>query len=284
MMKGNLAVILFISANLLLVSYSYALKECIEPIRQSTRDSDPKCGDDAAFVPQAICHSGHRNVAPVKECSDHDNHDDMHLRGSDVCAFVVEAFFAEWRMLDAAFLLSSSCHADIAAGDFTAIDALQVLPENNELVGIELYGSDFLRVLEESLVQYYVHNQQGSYPHTAGIKYQLDLLAPKGERIKDAKVMGFMCNWKPLQQNERYKIMTNSVLADTIFSSSSSLHKMPTKRGEAESLFLYATSVCTLSDNWHKMRLYHDPKTIPVANENMAQKDDITQRTVTATI
>lgn len=36
---------------------------------------------------------------------------------------------------------------------------------------------------------------------------------PLGQRVQNAKVLGFMCDWKPLQESETYMILTDSLQA-----------------------------------------------------------------------
>lgn len=78
-------------------SVAMALKECTEPTRFSSMDQ-LTCTSDFALVPEEICHNAN------KDCRHQQKEE-----GSDVCAVVVEALFADWRMMDGAFLLSGAC-------------------------------------------------------------------------------------------------------------------------------------------------------------------------------
>jgi 5'-nucleotidase, C-terminal domain len=225
-------------------------KDCITPIRASRRENRPTCPADFALVPKTICHNSDR-TSP--ECQRQSSEEE----GSHVCAMVVEALFAEWNMMDGAFLTSGTCHASIQEGRFSAQDALRVLPDNYELVGIQIRGSTLLRVMEKGLEDYYSHGKWDAYPHTAGFKYELDLEKGQQQRIQNLQVMGYMCNWKPFDENATYMILTDSNLASTVFDTSDILSISGTGRGCAESFFLYATSVCIVEDNWHQMRLKH---------------------------
>jgi hypothetical protein len=123
---------------------------------------------------------------------------------------------------------------------FTPQDALRVLPENNELVGVRVRGVDLLSEIEKGLVDYYIHGDKDAYPHTAGLKYKLDLEQPAGRRIQNAKLLGFGCNWKPLKENDSYMILTDSVVADSVFSGRA-LAKSPSGVGETEALWRFAS-------------------------------------------
>lgn len=253
----------------------------MEPIRSSTKD-DLQCDSEFALVPKAICHNNNNMNEDIDDCTSRGT---SQSQGSDVCAFVTESLFAEWRMLDAAFFTAGTCQASMAEGRFTANDAIKLLPNNHEVTGVRVKGKGLLQALEDGLVNYYMHGNQDAYPHTAGLQYELDILQPKGQRIQNAKLLGFHCNWKPLQPDESYMILTNSAIANSVFSDAA-LERSGTGRGEAESLFLYATSVCTLKDNWHQMRLHHDPKKIPLFPPNHLEETIArnAQRTVTATV
>lgn len=118
-----------------------------------------------------------------------------------------------------------------------------------------------------------------------GLKYTLDLLQPKGQRIQKAKLLGFYCDWKPLNENESYMIMTNNNIANTLFSSVPKHNKTPSKRGETEALFFYAISVCNVKSNWHRMRLHHDPKQIPLPSDMILDSSTTcSERTTSATV
>jgi len=166
---------------LVLVFWTYclvlaeALKECMEPIRSSTRDAWTCNAEFGAMVPETIVHNQHGSQKDNnQDCPSHDTSDPAAKddtssgEGSEVCAFVSEAMFAEWRMLDGALWTSGSCKADIRAGNFTAQDAWNVFPENHELIGVRIQGRDLLQVIEDGLVQYYIHGNKDAYPHTAG--------------------------------------------------------------------------------------------------------------------
>ncbi|CAB9513283.1 Bifunctional UDP-sugar hydrolase 5'-nucleotidase periplasmic [Seminavis robusta] len=265
---------------------SYSMKDCIEPLRMDRQQSKgpTHCSIDTAWAPQPICHN---KPEDEEDCPPTDN-------GSNVCAYVIESLYADWRMLDGAFLTSGTCQASIRQGEFTSQDALRVLPANHELVAIRVTGRALKRALEQGLVDYYVHGNLDAYPHTAGLYYELDLLQPPGQRIQNLKLLGFSCNWKSFDNNDNDSILllTDAHIADSHLFQGNVLATSKTGRGSAESFFLHATSVCTLKDNWHRMRLRHEPPTnmIPLDGLNQqrqqqnVQVDGGTKPTLAATI
>ena len=226
------------------IATTLGLKDCIEPIRVS-KDEKLACGPEAAFVPTKICHNSD------SQCKG------QQMEGSDACAVVVEALFAEWRMMDAALLLSGTCQHSIEQGHFSSDDALRVLPQNDELVGVRVSGAELVKVLEEKLVDYYLYQNTTSYPHTAGLRYQFNITGLAGHRVENVELLGFRCDWKPLQGSASYIILTDTSHARNIFPNS--VKVSGAKRGIAESFFLYATSVCSLKNNWHQMRVRNFP-------------------------
>lgn len=124
-------------------------------------------------------------------------------------------------------------------------------------------GRDLITVLENQLVTYYVHGNKEAYPHKAGLKFKLDLLQPQGQRIQNIKLLGNTCHWKPFKENESYFVITNSIIADFFFARKA-LEVKPTGRGETEMFWSHTSSVCFLNDNWHQLRLEHQPTKIPL--------------------
>ena len=269
-----------------------ALKDCIDPVRASLTDADNAltCSEEYAIVPKSICHNK-ASIDTIDTCKNiSDPTTSLNSQGSAVCAFVAESLFAEWCMLDAAFWTSGTCQASIKEGRLSADDALRVLPKNHELVGIRLQGRDLVRALEQGLLSYFVHGDSDAFPHTAGLKYDWDLQQPKGQRLRNVKLLGFGCDWKPLNKNATYMILTNAAIAasNAIFATSA-LSTSKTGRGEAESLFHYATSVCILNDNWHQMRVRIDLDKIPLPATSTTCKSsgevpDASSTTATTTI
>ena len=93
------------------------------------------------FVPKRICH------APTSCRGNQD--------GSDVCSVVAHALLADFEIFDVVFLHSGLCQSEIRSGDLTREDVEKILPYNEELVAIQLNGSDLLAALEHGLDQFY---------------------------------------------------------------------------------------------------------------------------------
>lgn len=232
-----------------------AMKDCIEPLRVSNKDSGTlTCSPEFALVPEKICDNDNDTTDPDCRATNA-------REGSQSCAVVAEALFAEWRMMDGALLASGSCRAGIDEGRFFHENALEVFPDNDELVAVHVLGKELRRALERGLVGYYVHGHEDAYPHTAGLRFALDLSKPEGQRVQDLERLGYMCNWKPMEEDREYMILTLAGLAKSLFPTA---HTTNAKRRVADAFFLYATSVCTIRNNWHQMRLHHS-ESVPAA-------------------
>ncbi|MBC3888288.1 hypothetical protein GH810_08190 [Acetobacterium paludosum] len=121
---------------------------------------------------------------------------------------------------DVAIENAGGIRAEIAAGDITKGQVIDVLPFGNYLVTKKVSGADILRMMETS-IEIGVNNQvamdkndnswpgnSGSYLQWGGIKAQYDLSKAKGNRVFSAKIGGV-----DLDPNQMYTIACNNYLA-----------------------------------------------------------------------
>jgi len=121
---------------------------------------------------------------------------------------------------DVAIENAGGIRAEIAAGDITKGQVIDVLPFGNYLVTKKVSGADILRMMETS-IEIGVNNQiamdkndnswpgnSGSYLQWGGIKAQYDLSKSKGNRVFSAKIGGV-----DLDPNQMYTIACNNYLA-----------------------------------------------------------------------
>ncbi|WP_050739134.1 bifunctional metallophosphatase/5'-nucleotidase [Acetobacterium bakii] len=110
--------------------------------------------------------------------------------------------------------------AEIAAGDITMGQVIDVLPFGNYLVTKKVSGADILSMLETS-IEIGVNDQiardkndnswpsySGSYLQWGGIKAQYDLSKPKGDRVYSAEIGGI-----DLDAGQMYTVACNNYLA-----------------------------------------------------------------------
>ncbi|WP_296871407.1 5'-nucleotidase C-terminal domain-containing protein [Tibeticola sp.] len=136
-------------------------------------------------------------------------------RGSDVAQAVAEAFLAASRRADVALQNAGGVRTPIAAGPITMETAFRVLPFANTLVEIELSGAELLQALEDGVANHLdLGRSDGSHPYAAGLRWRLDLRAPRGQRFQQVEVLDKASGrWLPLEPTRRYVLVTHDYLA-----------------------------------------------------------------------
>ncbi len=103
---------------------------------------------------------------------------------------------------------------DLPAGPVTVADTYATLPFKNQLVRIDIYGHELKASLEEGLDALLVNRGSGGFPYAAGLRWNVDLGKPKGERFSALEVDDAQGNPAPLQADQRYRLVTIDFLAD----------------------------------------------------------------------
>ena len=93
--------------------------------------------------------------------------------------------------------------------------AFRVLPFANTLVEIELTGAELLQALEDGVANHLdLGRSDGSHPFAAGLRWRLDLRAPRGQRFQQVEVLDKASGrWRPLEPARRYVLVTHDYLA-----------------------------------------------------------------------
>lgn len=92
-----------------------------------------------------------------------------------------------------------------AGTKLTRRDILTELPFGNVTVVTEVTGKDVLAALENGFSQ--VENGAGRFPQVSGMKIEVDLKKPAGERVVSVMIDG-----KPLDPTAKYKVATNDYM------------------------------------------------------------------------
>lgn len=121
---------------------------------------------------------------------------------------------------DIAIENAGGTRAEIAVGDITRGQVIDVLPFGNNLITKKVSGTDVLSMLETS-IEAGVNNQiakdkndnswpvnNGSYLQWGGIKAQYDLSKPKGDRVYSVKIGGV-----DLDPGQMYTVACNNYLS-----------------------------------------------------------------------
>ena len=96
--------------------------------------------------------------------------------------------------------------ASIEAGDITKNHIVTSFPFGNYLVTKEVKGKDIKAALEHGLSKY--PEQNGGFPHVAGITFTFNTANPAGSRVSDLMVGG-----SPVDMEKAYLFVTNDFMA-----------------------------------------------------------------------
>lgn len=99
----------------------------------------------------------------------------------------------------------------LSAGAIRAADLRNLIPHDSKVVTLTLTGSEIRNILEQSLENVYTEDfrkKVGGIVQVSGLRVSYERNAPRGERIKHVRV-----GTKPLSDERRYTVATNSLLA-----------------------------------------------------------------------
>ncbi|QTD46721.1 bifunctional metallophosphatase/5'-nucleotidase [Ottowia testudinis] len=137
-------------------------------------------------------------------------------RGSDAAQVVVQSFLEASLRADLAIQNAGGVRVPVKAGTITMGDAFTVLPFSNVLVELPVTGAQVAAVLEDAVSAYLDAGQPngGGHPYAAGLRWNLDLSKPKGQRfskieVKDRKTG----NWSAIDPARTYIVATNDFIA-----------------------------------------------------------------------
>lgn len=138
-----------------------------------------------------------------------------HAHGGDVQQLVAEAFLQQGKtyfQADVALINGGGVREDLPIGDVNVDQIYRVLAFKNTLEQLTLTGVELHAMLEDAM-QAVLEGHTGSYPYTAGLRWQVDLSQNKGQRITQLEI-NQQGNWQPLQPQDRYQLITIDFLAD----------------------------------------------------------------------
>lgn len=135
--------------------------------------------------------------------------------GSDISNIVAKAFLMITPTADVAIQNAGGVRIDVAAGDITFAEAVNVLPFNNTLVTLDLTGEQIKTVLEQALANALrMGGSTGSYPYASGLRYFVDASQPEGARISNLQINPRLSGeWSPVVATETYTVVTNDFIA-----------------------------------------------------------------------
>lgn len=139
--------------------------------------------------------------------------EDTAVNGGDIQQLVTEAFHVRAFESDFALQNAGGVRVDIPAGDVSIADVFELLPFANTIVNLEMTGVEVEAVLEEAITfAIDPDGSTGAYPYAAGLRWDVDLTAPEGERISNLE-FDEDGEWVPFDNTATYTVATNSFIA-----------------------------------------------------------------------
>lgn len=127
-------------------------------------------------------------------------------RGETNLGNLITAAMLDTTGADVAFTNGGGIRASIDIGDITRGEIITVLPFGNYVVVKNVTGQDLLDALELGVGKYPEEN--GPFPHVAGIQFTFDAGKAAGSRIVSATVKG-----SPINPKATYVLATNDFMA-----------------------------------------------------------------------
>lgn len=136
--------------------------------------------------------------------------------GGDVQQLVAEAFLMQGKKYfnaDISIQNGGGVRVDLAKGPISVEKIYSVLPFKNTLVQLKMTGQEIKAVLEDAM-DGVVNKNTGSYPYAGGLRWNVDLKRPKGERLSNLQVRDAQGQYQALNMTTTYQVATMNFLAD----------------------------------------------------------------------
>lgn len=137
------------------------------------------------------------------------------VNGSDISNIIAKAFLMITPSADIAIQNGGGVRTDIAMGEVTFAQAVNVLPFNNTLVTMELTGAQIKAVLEDALENALrTGGSTGAYPYASGLRYHVDASKTQGARVSNVEVNSRVAgSWAAIDDAATYTVVTNDFIA-----------------------------------------------------------------------
>lgn len=138
-------------------------------------------------------------------------------RGSDAAQVVAEAFLYAAKRADFALQNAGGVRIAVGAGKLSMNTAFALLPFANVLYELELTGAEVVAALEDAVDHHLSGgaNGSGAHPYAAGLRWDLDMSRPKGQRFANVQRRDRQSGeWSALDPARRYVLVTSDFLAD----------------------------------------------------------------------
>ncbi|MBL8443307.1 MAG: 5'-nucleotidase C-terminal domain-containing protein, partial [Zoogloeaceae bacterium] len=144
--------------------------------------------------------------------------DDPHViaHGGDVQQVVADAFLYQGKRYggaDMSLQNGGGVRVDVPSGTVTVGTVYTVLPFRNTLVTLTMSGAEVKAAVEDAMTSV-ANGNTGSYPYAGGLRWEVDLNRPVGDRLSQLAVRDELGRWNPLDANASYRVITNDFIAD----------------------------------------------------------------------
>ncbi len=105
---------------------------------------------------------------------------------------------------------------NINQGPISVATVYELLPFANTLVTLSLKGGDLVKTIEDGAdfqISRYGTDPNNPYLYVSGIRFNLQLAKPKGQRVTAVEVKGADGTWAPLNAEAVYKVVVNNFMA-----------------------------------------------------------------------
>lgn len=111
-------------------------------------------------------------------------------------------------------LNAGSFRSNIAEGDITMGNILEVLPFSNTIATLEIKGADMITALENGVSRTHSSQNEGTgrFPQVSGLRYTWTSDKLPGERIISVEVQNPDGSFSPIDPNATYKIATSDYI------------------------------------------------------------------------
>ena len=124
----------------------------------------------------------------------------------------IQAFLFKAPQADFSMQNVGGCRRGISVGDVTAENVIGVLPFSNTLVTVNMEGSLIKETLEDALNNFLrdddLKGSTGSFPASAGLRWELDYTAEFGNRVSNIEMNRRLeeDKWTPLDMSSNYTV------------------------------------------------------------------------------
>ena len=139
--------------------------------------------------------------------------------GGGLCNFVAWALLDQnLQEADMVLLNGGICGSeDLPSGDFVLSNANAMMPGDPSLATVEITGSKIVSLLENAFDAFYLaesgQERYDAYPFCSGIRFNVNTLEEKGERLSEIQFFTRSNRWVSLNNTRLYKVLTTSEMA-----------------------------------------------------------------------